>query len=166
MGVVLERRGFLRTTLLAAAALLLRPRLSLALSSEAEHALETESLLYVATRRRSGERSTIKPIWFQYENGEIFFTTSPDTWKAKRIKRGSPLYIWVGSEGGPFLVGTPEPVTDPAVVERMGQAYESKYWIAWMGFFRPRPDRVAEGKTLAFRVKLAEGTPPPPAPGS
>ena len=42
------------------------------------------------------------------------------------------------------------------------EAYSRKYWIAWLGFFRPRPERVADGRTVAYRVKLAPGTPPPP----
>jgi hypothetical protein len=40
--------------------------------------------------------------------------------------------------------------------------YADKYWIASMGLFKPRAERVAEGKTIAYRVTLAEGTPPPP----
>lgn len=125
-------------------------------------ALAESKLIYVATQRKSGERSTAAPIWFIYENGAIWTTTSPDSWKAKRIARGSPLYIWVGSEDGPFVVGTAEKITDPKVIEHMGEVYSDKYWIAMLGLFRPRPERVAEGKTVAYRVTLAPGTPPPP----
>ena len=124
-------------------------------------ALSEAKLIYVATQRKNGERSDAAPIWFNYENGEIFFTTSPDSWKAQRIAAGSPLYIWVGDESGPFVIGTAEKIEDAALIERMGHAYEQKYWIAWLGLFRPRPDRVAAGKTVAYRVRLSEGTPPP-----
>ena len=115
-------------------------------------ALESASAIYVATQRASGERSDARPIWFIYDGGKIFFTTSPDSWKAKRIARGSPLYIWVGDEDGPFLTGTAEAVTDPALIDRMGEAYGKKYWIAWLGLFRPRSSRVTEGKTKAYLV--------------
>ncbi|MEW6269529.1 MAG: pyridoxamine 5'-phosphate oxidase family protein [Thermodesulfobacteriota bacterium] len=124
-------------------------------------ALETSKLIYVATQRKSGERSEAAPIWFIYEDGVVYTTTSPDSWKAKRIARGSPLYIWVGSEEGPFVVGRAERITDPTVVEHMGEAYSDKYWIASLGLFRPRASRVSEGKTIAYRVTLSEGTPPP-----
>jgi hypothetical protein len=127
-------------------------------------ALGKAKLLYVATRRKSGERSTSAPVWFIYENDAIYTTTAPDTWKAKRIARGSPLYIWVGSENGPFVLGNAERITDPAVIAHMGDMYADKYWFAMLGFFRPRPDRVAAGKTIAYKVTLAEGTPPPPPP--
>ena len=50
-----------------------------------KEALATSKLIYVATRRKSGERSEAAPIWFIYENDAIWTTTSPDSWKAKRI---------------------------------------------------------------------------------
>jgi hypothetical protein len=56
-----------------------------------------------------------------------------------------------GSEG-PFTEGRAEIVQDLDLVTRMGDAYNEKYWIAWLGFFRPRADRVASGKTIALRV--------------
>jgi PPOX class probable F420-dependent enzyme len=126
-----------------------------------EKALSESKLIYVATRRKNGERSEAAPIWFNYADGEVFFTTSPESWKAKRIAAGSPVYIWVGSEDGPFVIGEAEAVSDQEYVERMGRAYEEKYWIAWLGLFRPRADRVSSGKTVAYRVRLSEGEPPP-----
>lgn len=157
----MQRRTFLWTALVAAAAFRATRARAAELPASTRQALESDSLIYVATRRKSGERSTVRPIWFYYENGTVFFTTSPSSWKAKRISRGSPLYIWVGDDDGPFLVGQAERVTDPELIARMGEAYARKYWLAWLGLFRPRPDRVAEGKTVAYRVELSEGTPPP-----
>lgn len=158
------RRDVLRGAVALGVAWVLAPLrvLAQAIPAATKEALETSKLIYVATQRKSGERSTSAPIWFIYEDGAIFTTTSPESWKAKRIARGSPLYIWVGSDDGPFVVGKAEPITDPAVIEHMGEAYADKYWIASMGLFKPRASRVAEGKTLAYKVTLSEGTPPPP----
>jgi PPOX class probable F420-dependent enzyme len=164
----LTRRRLLELAAIGGAPLVL-PRLLFPGLARAEipaataKALSDAKLIYVATRRKNGERSEAAPIWFNYADGEIFFTTEPGSWKAKRIAAGSPLYIWVGDEDGPFVIGTAEPVKDPEYVERMGRAYEEKYWIAWTGLFRPRADRVTAGKTAAYRVKLSEGTPPPAA---
>jgi hypothetical protein len=120
-----------------------------------KEALRSSDLIYVATRRRSGEQSSAKPVWFYYEDGdELFFTTEPKSWKAKRIAAGSPLYIRVGSKDGPALHGEARRVTDPALVDRMGAAYADKYWIAWLGLFKPRSSRVTAGKTNAYVVKL------------
>lgn len=126
-----------------------------------QEALRSSDLLYIATRRENGDTSSIKPVWFFYEGGDtLFFTTSPGSWKAKRIAAGSPLYLWVGKKDGPFLIGEAKPVNDPELVDRMGRAYADKYWIAWLGFFKPRSDRVSSGKTVAYVVTLREGKPP------
>lgn len=159
------RRALLQVSLGFGVAALFAPLLVLAaLPAATREALAKAKLIYVATQRKSGERSTSAPVWFIYENDAIYSTTSPDSWKAKRIARGSPLYIWVGSENGPFVLGTAEKITDPAVIAHMGDLYADKYWIAMLGFFRPRPERVAAGKTVAYKVTLSDGTPPPPPP--
>lgn len=131
------------------------------LPPETVAALQKADLIYVATRRKNGALSEISPIWFALtDDGRVFFTTSPDSWKARRIAAGSPVYIWVGSADGPMFEGTAEAVTDPALIDRMGAAYADKYWIAWMGLFKPRSGRVAEGKTRAYVVTPAMKTSP------
>jgi len=129
--------------------------------AQIQEQLRSSDYIYVATRRRNGERSSIKPVWFFSAGAdELFFTTAPTSWKARRIAAGSPLYIWVGAEDGPFLLGEAREVDDPALIERMGKAYAEKYWIAWLGFFKPRSDRVSDGKTKAYTVRLRPGDPP------
>ena len=122
------------------------------LSEAIETALKTESYIYVATRRANGQWSEPAPIWFSYEAGAIYFTTAPSSYKARRIERGSPVRIWVGRKDGPLIEGEAQVVKDLDVIEQMSAAYSQKYWIAWLGFFRPRPGRVASGKTLAVKV--------------
>ena len=119
-------------------------------------ALEKGSYLYVATRRADGTRSKVVPIWFMWDGTAIWFTTVPTSHKAKRIAKGSPLYVAVDAEDGPSFVGRAELVTDPAQAERMAPVYNRKYWISWLGFFRPRPDRVRDGKTVLVRVVPAD----------
>ncbi len=123
-----------------------------ALSAGAAAALKTEKEIYVATKRKSGEWSKAAPIWFMYDGEAVYFTTSPTAYKAKRIKRGSPVRVWVGGNDGPSFTGKAEIVADSAIVARMGEAYGQKYWIAWVGLFRPRVDRVEAGKTVAVKV--------------
>ena len=115
--------------------------------------LKTEKEIYVSTKRKSGEWSTAAPIWFMYADGFIYFTTSPESYKTKRIKSGrNEVRISVGSKDGPTFTGTAVAFADAAIVERMGEAYNDRYWIAWFGLFRPRVDRVESGKTIAFKV--------------
>lgn len=132
-----------------------QPAAAAELPAPTQELLRSSDYIYIATRRKNGERSSIKPVWFYYEDGdELFFTTSPDSWKAKRIAAGSPLDVWVGSKDGPHLIGEARSVTDAALIDRMGASYNDKYWIAWLGFFRPRSDRVGSGKTVAYVVRL------------
>jgi PPOX class probable F420-dependent enzyme len=128
-----------------------------ALSADAEAALKTEKDIYVATKRKSGEWSSAAPIWFMYDGEALYFTTSPSSYKAKRIKRGSPVKVWVGSQDGPSFTGKAEIIEDRATVTRMGEAYSQKYWIAWLGLFRPWVDRVESGKTVAVKVTPLPG---------
>jgi general stress protein 26 len=122
------------------------------LSSEVETALKNESYLYVATQRSNGEWSNPAPIWFMYDGEAIYFTTGPETHKARRIKSGSSVRVWVGSKDGPSFDGDAQLVNDLAFVARMGEAYNEKYWLAWLGFFRPRPERVEVGRTVVVKV--------------
>ena len=120
------------------------------------NALKTESYIYVATQRLNGEWSTAAPVWFMYDGEGLYFTTAPSSHKAHRIHRGRPVKIWVGSKDGPSFEGKAQFVKDGALAERMGKVYSDKYWIAWLGFFRPRPARVGSGKTLLVKVTPTE----------
>lgn len=122
------------------------------LPDDMKAALGEEKQIYVATRRADGSQSSAVPIWFWWDGKNLYFTTSPDAHKAKRIRRGSPVLVAVKGSDGPFVEGRAEIIDDPDVVDRMGEAYKEKYWIAWLGFFRPRVSRVEEGKTVAVRV--------------
>ena len=121
-------------------------------TDEMTNALKTESYIYVATRRLNGQWSTAAPVWFMYDGENLCFTTAPSSHKAHRIHRGSPVKIWVGQKDGPSFEGKAQLVKDGPLAERMGKFYSDKYWIAWLGFFKPRPARVGSGKTLIVKV--------------
>lgn len=127
-----------------------------ALPGDVQTALQTQKEIYLATRRADGSRSTAVPVWFWWDaaNQVLYTSTSPEAHKAKRIRKGSPVYISLQGKGGPFFEGTAEFVTSLQLVERLGKEYANKYWLAWLGFFRPRPARVSAGKTLVVKVVL------------
>ena len=116
-------------------------------------ALRGAKQIYVATRRADGAQSKVVPVWFMFEGDAVYFTTGPGSHKARRIARGSPLLVWVGAPDGPHFVGRAELVRDPALAARMGPVYDRKYWISWLGFFRPRAERVRDGKTVIVKVQ-------------
>ena len=104
-----------------------------------------------------GSPSKASPIWFMCDGDAIYFTTVPTSYKAKRIAKGSPILVWVGSENGPHFVGKAELLRDPAVAEMMAPVYDKKYWISWLGFFRPRPTGSAPAR------RSSSGSTPLPA---
>ena len=115
--------------------------------------LRTAKQIYVATRRADGAQSKVVPVWFMFEADAVYFTTGPASHKARRIARGSPLLVWIGTPDGPHFVGRAELVRDPALAARMGPIYDRKYWISRLGFFRPRAERVRAGKTIIVKVQ-------------
>ena len=130
-----------------------------ALSEAVQAQLRTAKEIYLATRRADGQWGKAAPVWFIYDGQAVYLTTAPTSYKARRIKRGSPVRVWVGSTEGPAFTGKAEIIEDLELVERMGSAYSQKYWLAWLGLFRPRAARVAAGKTLAVKVMPVDDTP-------
>ena len=128
-------------------------RTAAALDGDTIAQLQTTKEIHVSTTRKSGEWSSAAPVWFWYADEVIYLTASPDSYKAKRITSGrNAVRIAVGGKDGPTFTGKAEIFTDAAIVERMGEAYNDKYWLAWLGFARPRVSRVESGKTVAIRV--------------
>ena len=128
-------------------------RTAAALDNDTIAQLQTAKEIHVSTTRKSGEWSSAAPVWFWYADDVIYLTASPSSYKAKRITSGrNAVRIAVGGKDGPTFTGKAEIFTDAAIVERMGEAYSNKYWLAWLGFARPRVSRVESGKTVAIRV--------------
>ena len=128
-------------------------RTAAALDNDTIAQLHTAKEIYVSTKRKSGEWGSPAPVWFWYTDAVIYLTASPSSYKAKRILDGrNAVRISIGGKDGPTFTGTAEIFTDAAIVERMGEAYNNKYWLAWLGFARPRVSRVESGKTVAIKV--------------
>jgi len=120
-------------------------------------ALETAKEIYVATARSDGSRSTAAPVWFMYEEGNVYFSTLSSSHKARRLRNGGRVFVAVGGAEGPAWEGWGTLVTDTALIDRMARYYRKKYWIAWLGLFVPNKDRVAAGKTVIVKVVPGQG---------
>src|SRR5260221_87142 len=85
-------------------------------------------LVYIATVRKDGSQSKAAPVWFTTTPDHVLIiNTGPDTWKAKRIRRGSPALIWIGSEDGPAFIGKAEITKDQALETLIITDYPEKY---------------------------------------
>src|SRR5260370_20520884 len=82
-------------------------------------ALSKASVIYIATVRKDGNQGKAAPVWFTFTpDGLIYIQTRPDRWKAKRVRRGSPMIGWIGSRTRPpFLAHAPNP-TPPLLIPR------------------------------------------------
>jgi hypothetical protein len=117
--------------------------------------LDQHKEIYVATVRKDGTRSKAVPVWFGYMDNALWFTTSPGSHKGRRVKNGSPMFVSLQGESGPFLNTKAEVIKDGTLADRLGEVYSKKYWIAWAGFFRPSRARNESGKTILLRLTLA-----------
>lgn len=116
-------------------------------------ALASASYLYVATVRKDGNQSTAAPVWFiTAADSQILIDTSTDSWKAKRIRRGSPVLVWIGSRTGPAFIGTAEFIRDRAIQDEMIEGIPRKYWLARTGLFGPKHARFDSGQIVTIRI--------------
>jgi hypothetical protein len=116
-------------------------------------ALQAASLIYIATVRKDGNQSKNTPVWFiTTKDNQVLIETSPTSWKAKRIRRGSPAIIWIGKADGPAFVGKAEIVTDQALQDQVIEEYPRKYLLARIGFARPTREKIDDNRICVIRI--------------
>jgi hypothetical protein len=123
-------------------------------------ALSKASVIYVATVRKDGNQSTAAPVWFTVTpNRLVLIQSAPTTWKVKRIRRGSPVLVWIGKRNGPAFIGRAELTDDTAVVHQIVEDYPRRYLMARLGLHRPTLEDFAEGRRRAIRITPAHDLP-------
>jgi hypothetical protein len=116
-------------------------------------ALSQASVIYIATVRKDGNQSKTAPVWFTTtSDGLVLMQTAATTWKAKRIRRGSPVIVWIGKRGGPAFIGKAQITTDPAVSNQIVNDYPHKYLLARLGFHQPTQEMFTEGRIVAITI--------------
>jgi len=137
-------------------------------------ALSKASLIYVATVRKNGTQSTAAPVWFTIsaDNTALLIQTGPQTWKAKRIKRGSPVMVWIGSANGPAFLGKAEITSDPQIQGKILDDFSKRYTANRLFGIGPSRAKFDRGDVVAIKITplrdlpdgftSAPGTPPPP----
>lgn len=140
-------------------------------------ALSSASVLYIATVRKDGNQSTAAPVWFTVAPDHlVLIQTQPTTWKAKRIRRGSPVIVWIGKKHGPAFIGKAEITHDPAVGRQIVEDYPKKYLMARFGLNRPTQEMFDKGQVIPIKITpvrdlpdgfaSAPGTPAPSTDGN
>jgi general stress protein 26 len=124
------------------------------ISKRDAQALSKTGLIYIATVRKDGNQSTAAPVWFTTtaDSNAVLIQTGPETWKAKRIKRGSPALVWIGSANGPAFIGKAEITNDAVTVNKILTDFHNKYWQNRVMGVGPSRARFESGERIAIRI--------------
>jgi len=129
------------------------PRLPAPVSQRDLDALSTAGVLYIATVRKDGNQSAAAPVWFTVTSDHfVLIQTQPNTWKAKRIRRGSPVIVWIGHKRGPAFIGTAEISGDAKYQRQVIEDYPKKYLMARFGFHKPTQEMFDKGAILSIVI--------------
>lgn len=128
------------------------------LSPELEKQLAAAKFVYIQSTRKDGTLSKPAEIWFAVMDGALWVGSSPDSWRAKRIRWGRPqAKIAIGSPSGPAFSATGAFVKDPALAKRFCDALAVKYpdgWPRWEKSFR---EGLVDGKRVLIRYAPVAG---------
>jgi Pyridoxamine 5'-phosphate oxidase len=123
------------------------------LSRRDSEALSQASLIYIATVRKDGNQSTAAPVWFtKMPDSLILIQTAHTSWKARRIRRGSPVIVWIGSRSGPAFIANAAITNEPAVISRIVTDYPKRYLLARIGLHTPTNEKFASGQIVAIKI--------------
>ena len=119
--------------------------------AEAERHLERADIFWLSTVRQDG-RLHVTPVVAAWHDGVLYFSTGPGEQKARNLAHDTHCALTTGNnsltEGLDLVVeGTAMPVTEPAVLEEVITAYETKY-----GAHITSPEGTFHGMTDAFRT--------------
>ena len=168
----MRRVGIAAVAFLIASLMLAASGASADTSARDLKAMSDASYIYIATVRKDGNQSRAVPVWFLVsKDNSLLIQTSPKSWKAKRIGRGSPAMIWIGTSDGPAFIGKAAILTDKASQQEIIDGIPRKYTLARLGFARPSEKKFAAGQIVVIRItpvrdlpegfKSQPGTPAP-----
>ncbi|MEU9144925.1 pyridoxamine 5'-phosphate oxidase family protein [Streptomyces sp. NPDC048349] len=130
--------------------------------AEAQRQLEAAEIFWVSTVRPDG-RLHVTPVVAAWHGGVLYFSTGRTEQKAKNLAHDGHCALTTGGnslvEGLDLVVeGTADPVADPAVLEEVINAYETKYGphiTSPEGTFHGIGDAFRKGDAVVFAVAPA-----------
>jgi hypothetical protein len=136
-------------------------------SARDTNALTQSSDIYIATVRKDGNQSTPVPVWFiTTQDQQVLIDSASTSRKVKRIRRGSPVLVWIGSRTGPAFIGKAALVHDKTVEDEMIKQIPGKYFLARIGLFGPKRTKFDSGQIVTIRISpmrdLPDGFPSQP----
>lgn len=131
--------------------------------AEAQRQLAAAEIFWVSTVRPDG-RLHVTPVIAAWHDGALYFSTGPAEQKARNIAGNAHCALTTGGNAlttglDVIVEGAAEQVTDPARLERVITAYETKYGphiTSPEGAFHGIGDAIRAGQAVVFGV--APGT--------
>jgi hypothetical protein len=131
-----------------------------ALSDRDLKALGSASLIYIATVRKDGNQSNSAPVWFiMSKDNTLLIQTGATSWKAKRIRRGSPAMIWIGEKDGPAFMAKAAIESDKDSQQEILQGIPRKYTLARLGIVGPSQKKFDAGTLVVIRLTQVRDLP-------
>src|SRR5262249_15389576 len=128
------------------------------LTSEQLQQLADAQFVYIQSTRKDGTLSKPAEIWFAVMDGAVWVGSSPDSWRAKRIRwKRRQARIAIGSVDGPSLRASGSFVKDPALEKKFCDQLAVKYpakWPRWEQSFR---EGLASGERVLIRYTPVAG---------
>lgn len=114
--------------------------------------LERAQYVYIQSERKGGGWSLPSEIWFFVDGDTVYVGTRPTSWRVKRIKAGrTKARIAVGNPSGTAFEATGKIVQDPAMEQKLMDAFAKKYPAGWTN----HAQGFAEGFKSGGRVLVA-----------
>jgi hypothetical protein len=83
--------------------------------------------VWVATSDAAGRPDAV-PVWFWWDGTVLYFSTHPQSAKARNLMRQPEIVVHNGDGADPIIIrGIAEPVQDPTELARVDAAYRAKY---------------------------------------
>ena len=114
-----------------------------------------ESTLEITTTGRKSGKPRTKPIWFVYNQGDLYIQSGKDgkTHWYRNLQKNPQMRLKIGQL---TLTGKAQFVTDPAEIERVHDLFRSKYSLARVAGFVG--SSIGHGKVILVE-DLADATP-------
>lgn len=94
--------------------------------------LANSRYVYISSQRKDGGFGSPAEIWFLFHDNAVWVGTTPQSWRARRIKAGRPdAKIAIGKADGPSFNATGQIVKDAKVEELMFSTFANKYPEGW-----------------------------------
>jgi hypothetical protein len=161
--------GIDRRTFLGATAVALLAPATFARAAALDAALAGSEFAYISPLLTDGVESTCHgEVWYAWLDGAVVVITASDRWKVRALRRGhAAARVWVGNHGrskrllgtnqafraAPHFDAKVEVSKDPALLERMLAAFETKY-PAEIGAWREKMrNGFADGSRTLLRYQ-------------